>query len=293
MARAATRQGKRAKQAPRPRQQSGRVGGSAKSIEQQLFFGRMRRSAKWVFAFLALVFAGTFVFLGVGSGQGSGLLDITHWFGGGGSGTSSVKSLQNKVAKNPKDAAAYLALGQALDTKGQTSGAIDAYRHYTALRPRNVDGWNQLAADYFKQARTQSAQLQAATATSSPLVDPTEFAPGGKLGQGLATYSDPLQASLTSGASLKQAQLQPQFQTTLHELVAAYKKIAALQPADPTSQYQVAQVAEQTGDLTTALAAYQTFVKRFPDDSFVPEAKKQIKLIQQQLHPAKSPSSSR
>ena len=66
--------------------------------------------------------------------------------------------------------------------------------------------------------------------------------------------------------------------------MSAYKKAAALQPDDPTVQYQVAQIAEETGDLTTALAAYQRFVKRFPDDNFAPEARKQIKLIKKQQH---------
>jgi cytochrome c-type biogenesis protein CcmH/NrfG len=244
----------------------------------------MRRSAKWVFALLAVVFAGTFAFLGVGSGN-SGLSDFLngHIFGHSSGGTS-IKSLQKKVAKNPKDAATYLLLGQALDAKGRTSDAIAAYRQYTVLRPRNVDGWNQLATEYLKKARQQNSALQRVATTASPLVDPTEFSPGGKLGEGLAAYSDPLQQSLTSGASLKQSELQPQLQATLHELVGAYKKAAALQPDDPTVQYQVAQIAEETGDLTTALAAYQRFVKRFPDDNFAPQARKQIKLIKKQQH---------
>jgi cytochrome c-type biogenesis protein CcmH/NrfG len=255
----------------------------------------MRRSAKWAFAFLAVIFAGTFAFLGVGSGN-SGLGDLLngHLFGGSSS-TPSIKDLQKKVAKNPKDASAYLQLGQALDEKGRTSDAIGAYRHYTVLRPRNVDGWNQLATEYLKKAREQNTALQNVAATASPLVDPTEFSPGGKLGQGLAGYADPLHESLTSSATARQAQLQPQLQATLHELVGAYKRAAALQPDDPTVQYQVAQIAEETGDLTTALAAYQRFVKRFPDDNFAPEAKKQIKLIKRQLHgtPQVSSSSSR
>jgi cytochrome c-type biogenesis protein CcmH/NrfG len=237
-----------------------------------------------VFALLALVFAGTFAFLGVGSGN-SGLSDFLngHLFGHSSSGAPSIKDLQKKVSKNPKDAATYLQLGQAFDTKGRTDDAIAAYRHYTVLRPRNVDGWNQLASDYLKKAQSQSRALQAASATSSPLVDPTEFSPAGKLGQGLGAYTNPLSESFTSGATLRQAQLRPQLQLTLGELVGSYKKIAALQPDDPTAQYQVAQIAEQTGDLPTALSAYRHFVKRFPADNFVPEAKKQIKLIERQL----------
>jgi cytochrome c-type biogenesis protein CcmH/NrfG len=243
----------------------------------------MRRSAKWAFAFLALVFAGTFAFLGVGSGN-SGLGDLLngHLFGGS-SGTPSIKDLQEKVAKNPNDATAYLQLGHELDSKGRTREAIDAFRHYTSLRPRSVDGWNQLASEYLKRAREQDAALRSATATGSPLVDPTEFSPAGKLGQGLAGYSDPLQQSYGSSATTRAAQLQPQLQATLHQLVGAYKKAAGLQPDDPTVQYQVAQIAAETGDLSTALAAFQRFVKRFPDDNFAPEARKQIKLIKKQL----------
>ena len=171
MARAATKRGKRTKQVARPRTQSGRVGGSAKSVEQQLFFGRMRRSAKWAFALLAVVFAGTFAFLGVGSGQGAGLLDLTHWFGGS---SNPITSLEKKVSKNPADAAAYLQLAQALGAKGETDKAIGAYQHYTGLRPRSPEGWSGLADEYFKKAQSQSKALQSATATGSPLVDPTE-----------------------------------------------------------------------------------------------------------------------
>ena len=284
MARAATKKGKKASQAPRPPKRTGSVSGSAKSVESQLFFGRMRRSAKWVFALLAFVFALTFVFLGVGSGN-SGLSDFLngHIFGHSSSGAPSIKNLQAKVAKNPKDAQAYLDLGRALDAKARTNDAIAAYVHYTSLRPRNVDGWNQLANDYLQKARTQSAALQRATTTSSPLIDPSEFSPAGKLGQGLATYQDPLSQAIDTGATAKQAQLRPQLQQTINSLQAAYQKIAALQPDDPTALYQVAQFAEQTGNLTASLAAYERFVKRFPDDNFVPEAKKQIRLIQKQL----------
>ena len=168
MARAATKRGKRAKQVARPRPQSGRVSGSARSVEQDLFFGRLRRSAKWVFALLAVVFAGTFAFLGVGSGN-SGLSDLLngHIFGHSSGGTS-IKSLQKKVAKNPKDAATYLLLGQALDAKGRTSDAIAAYRSYTGLRPRNVDGWNQLATEYLKKARSLARSSSTPCSSRSP-----------------------------------------------------------------------------------------------------------------------------
>ena len=40
-----------------------------------MFFPRLRRQAKWVFVFLAFVFAAGFVFFGVGSGS-TGLGDL-------------------------------------------------------------------------------------------------------------------------------------------------------------------------------------------------------------------------
>src|SRR4051794_41238756 len=39
------------------------------TIEQTMFFPRLRRQAKWVFVLLVFVFAGGFVFFGVGSGS--------------------------------------------------------------------------------------------------------------------------------------------------------------------------------------------------------------------------------
>ena len=108
MARAAAKRGKRAKQAARPAGKAGRVAGASAAprrrpeYESQLFFGRMRRQTKWVFAVLAVVFALSFVFLGVGSGS-SALTDILngniHLFGSGGG--PSEKGLEKKVAKDP------------------------------------------------------------------------------------------------------------------------------------------------------------------------------------------------
>src|SRR2546423_13452764 len=45
------------------------------TIEQTMFFPRLRRQAKWVFLLLAVIFAGGFVFFGVGSGS-TGLGDL-------------------------------------------------------------------------------------------------------------------------------------------------------------------------------------------------------------------------
>src|SRR5207253_3560043 len=73
-----------AKRTPRPRTEhhgrQRRPGGGG--VEQTLFFQRIRRQAKWVFVFLALVFAASFVVFGVGSGS-TGIGDLLRGnFGG-------------------------------------------------------------------------------------------------------------------------------------------------------------------------------------------------------------------
>ena len=110
MARAAAKRGGSKRQAARNAARSQHVGGAKAAparrpdYETELFFGRLRRNAKWVFAFLAVVFAGSFVFLGVGSG-GSALTDFLngdiHLFGGGGGPTA--ESVQKKVDKDPEE----------------------------------------------------------------------------------------------------------------------------------------------------------------------------------------------
>ena len=71
-----------------------------------MFFPRLRSQAKWAFVFLILVFAGGFVFLGVGSGGldlGSLIRDA---FGRHGGSSGSVSDAQKKVQQRPYNAIA-------------------------------------------------------------------------------------------------------------------------------------------------------------------------------------------
>ena len=98
MARGAAQAGrKRAQQDVKPKKAK-----PAPSWEDQLFFSRLRRHAKVVYVLLAVIFAGGFVFLGVGSGSG-GIGDLLqgNFFGNGGSSTSSQIS-DKQEAIRPK-----------------------------------------------------------------------------------------------------------------------------------------------------------------------------------------------
>src|SRR5207248_11304394 len=104
------------------------------SIETTMFFPRLRRQAKWVFVFLAFVFAAGFVFFGVGSGS-TGLGDLLRGnfniFGnnGGSTNSSAVKSALTKTNAHPKDPNAWNALATAYSSDGRLSDANKAYEH--------------------------------------------------------------------------------------------------------------------------------------------------------------------
>ena len=68
-----------------------------------MLFEKIRRTQKPVFIFLGLVFALSFVFLGVGSGAGG--ISLGNLLGqSSGSSTPSTSDLLNKVHSDPKDA---------------------------------------------------------------------------------------------------------------------------------------------------------------------------------------------
>ena len=301
MARAAAKRKKRPQPPPGPRGEhhgGGGGGGSAKSIEDQLFFSRLRAHAKWAFALLAIVFAGSFVFLGVGSGN-SGLGDVFQGLNiFGGSSGPDIEKLTDKVTENPTDAAARLALAEALIAEERRGEAIVEYQRYLTLRPRNLDVLSQLAALYEDQARIREGEVQAAFAARAAVVDRAEFGPAGTspLGRALATLRDPIVTAVAGAGIERQTDAVNGLLQSRRAALSVYQKIAAVSPDDPTVLIQVASTAEQVcqisqaaaacPELQTALEAYQTFVKRFPDDTIVGEAKRRIKALQAQLRPA-------
>ena len=90
---------------------------TAPSVEDTMFFPRLRRHAKWMFVFLALVFGLGFVVFGVGAG-GTGIGDIFR--DQGTSSGQSVSSAQKDAEAHPNDPQAWRDLSTALQTEGDT-----------------------------------------------------------------------------------------------------------------------------------------------------------------------------
>jgi Flp pilus assembly protein TadD len=244
-----------------------------------MFFMRLRRGTKPMFIFLALVFALSFVFLGVGSGS-SGIGDLLQGnfhFGGGSSGPSVGKA-KDRIAKNPNDAGAYKDLGSAYESKGEIDNAIDAYRRYTQLRPKDDAILAKLGALYLNKGETYQRQAQVAQLQAQEANPGSLFAPGGKLATALG--QDPLSEAASTRANTAVSTAFEKMQTTYREALGVYRTLAKRSPKDPILQLQLANAAESASDTTTALAAYKRFVKLAPDDPSTPAIKARIKQLQ-------------
>jgi tetratricopeptide (TPR) repeat protein len=264
-AKAAVRRGKRK-----------RSGGG--NPNQQLFFVRMRRSAKPMYLILAVLFAATFAFLGVGSGS-SGLdqlfsgLNIFHHSG------TSISSAQKDAVNHPRDAAAWRKLTTAYETHGDTNLAITALKQYTTLKPKDVTAWTELAGLQMSAAQDLVGQYRNAyeseqlAAPSAPLLPSTTNPIGKALG------TNPIEQAAASTLNAQVNDLASRAQGAYADAVSTYKRITTLRPHDANAQFQLAQAAQTAGDTASAVAAYKAYLKLNPNSPNAAQIKQLIKSL--------------
>jgi Flp pilus assembly protein TadD len=247
-------------------------------IEQTMFFPRLRRQAKWVFVFLALVFALGFVFFGVGSGS-TGIGDLLkgnfNLFGHGGSSQSSgVKKALEATREHPKDPQAWNDLATAYQTDGNLDEANRALEHYLKLRPKDADALQRVAGYYENRATVKQAEAQRLQ-SQAPLDYGTivGVSQTSQLGQLLGQDQVGQQLSQKANAAFAEAT------TALRKDESLYKRIVRLQPDDPNTQFHLAQIADFIGDANVAVAAYKKVVKLAPNDPTATQAKQRLALL--------------
>jgi tetratricopeptide (TPR) repeat protein len=261
MARGAAQAGRkqRPKEPPKKRKRA------APAYEQTMFFPRLRRQAKWVFVFLALVFAVGFVAFGVGSGS-SGISDILrgNFFGGGGTSTSSlVKQKQQAIARNPNDISAYLDLAGLYQQDQDETNALATLSKAEQVAPKNFDVLNRIAGIYSGQAELERQAAQNAQVVYfESTVSPPGLDPSSTLGQAISgdPYSDVLKTRANEAYS-KMVSAFTKAETAYKKLVTA----AAGTSQEANAQLQLAGAAQISGDTTTAVNAYTRFLKIAPD----------------------------
>jgi tetratricopeptide (TPR) repeat protein len=260
------------------------------SWEDQLFFSRLRRHAKWVYVFLAVVFALGFVVLGIGSGS-TGITDILRGNFGGGSGSTSsqIKDQQQKIDRNPKSIDAYLNLSTLYQQDQKTPQAIATLEQAAKVDPKNLDVLNRLAGIYRTQAESSlntAAAAQAALSSNNSL--PPGLDPSSQLGQDLG--SDSVTQSLNQKASESFAKMTSSFS----KAESAYQRVANAARGtaqEASSQLQLASVAVETlrlsgqpTDAVRAIAAFKRYLRLAPDGANAAQAKQSIAQLQAFLH---------
>jgi cytochrome c-type biogenesis protein CcmH/NrfG len=241
-----------------------------------------------MFFLLALVFALSFVFLGVGSGS-NGISDaLQNFFSGKGSGGPSISNLQKKTQKNPLDAKAWRDLATAYETKQRPQDAVAALSSYVGLRPKDPGALAELATQYTTLAQQyatdyQNAQQQVAAATPvGAAFAPAATTPLGKAFTDTNALKDPISAAVQSVASTKQSTAYSNYQSAQRSAEQAYQKLAKLTPRDANAQLQLGQAAQSAQDTPVAIAAYEKFLKLAPHDPLSAQVKQQLKTLRAQ-----------
>ena len=244
-----------------------------------MFFPRLRNHAKWAFMLMIVVFAGGFVFLGVGSGGldlGSLIQDT---FGRGSSSAPSISEAQKKVSENPRNATAQRQLATAYENKGHLPEAIAAYQQYVVLRPKDATALAHLAGlqatqadNYLTQAQNAFVAQQSATAGSIFGVSPSST-----FGKALGT--DPISNVLQTQTGTAAQTANSQYTTAAQQAVATYKKLVKLQPTQD-NLITLASTAQRFQDTPAAIAAYKKVLKLTNDPALKGQIRAQIKALQ-------------
>lgn len=248
---------------------------TAPSIEDTMFFPRLRRHAKWMFVFLAVALGGGFVLFGVGAG-GTGVGDIFRGAGGGG---PSISSAREKTEKNPKDLEAWRELSSAYQADSKTEEAIEAQKTVVLLAPKDTNALRELASLYLaaagaKQLEAQILQTRAAYQGAGQGFPGAFTSPNGQ-----PLLEDSISSRVKAEASPKIEELFRAVQLASAESVNAYKKIVVISPNDPNVRLELAQAAQQAGDLATTISAFEAFLRLAPDDANAPIVKQQLKQL--------------
>ncbi len=251
---------------------------------QQLFFERMRRKAKFVYFLLAVLFAVTFAFLGVGSGS-SGLSDlftninIFHHSG------TSVSSAQKEIQRRPNDPKGYRDLATAYEAKAETAAAITALQQYVALNKKDGKALSELAGLQLSQAADYQNQYGNAYQIQQQVSPSTSFLPTGTLGKAIGT--NPIEQAQSSIAGQNASDLGQRMSLSYSDAVATYQQLAKLHPNDANAQFQLGNTAQTAAQITgsptfnlTAVAAYKAYLKLAPDASTAAQVRALIKQLQ-------------
>ncbi len=273
MARAAVKAKQAQAQKARPAPRRGRP--RVDHANKDLFFQRLRRRAKWAYVLLAVLFAITFAFVGVGTGSNGGLdqlfqgLNIFHHNG------KSVSSAQKEVLKNPTKG--YRDLATVFEAKGDTDQAITALQSYTGLKPKDAKAWTELANLQLSQAADLTTQYQSLSTTAQLSAPGATFTPTGKLAN---VFHDPIETAVAGQLNTQVNGIAQRVSLAYQGAESSYEKVTGLQPKSSAAWFQLANTAQNAGDSATAVKAYKKYLALNPGSANAAQIKALIKSLQ-------------
>lgn len=245
---------------------------------------RLRKSARWVYLGLALVFAVSFVVAGVGTG-GPALSDLIQNQQDDENNTvatssDSLKVAQAAVTAKPDDPSAWLALADAQQGAGDLVKASESADKAVSLAKDDPDV-NEAAAQVYS-ARAADNQTKANLfftryqQLASDSLPPTVY-PGGADGQ------DPLAAAADSASQQKLDDLLTRAQPFQDAAAASSKKAAdalavvtAARPDDAGAWFNLGVAASAANDTATAIKAFDMFLELAPGDPLADQVRSEV-----------------
>jgi hypothetical protein len=287
MARAAVRakQLEKAKAQPTKARRRGRKGrhSGGGNPNQDLFFVKLRRGNKWLYGFLAAVFALTFVGVGVGSGTGGLQQLYSGLFGTGG---NPVSKAQGEIKDHP--AKGYRDLATAYETTGQNVLAAAALKSYLGVRKKDATAWAELGGLELSQAQKYTNQYSNAQSAAQTADPSAPFQPGGSLGTAVGTNSAYQTAS--QNASTRASGLYTKAITALNGSVSDYHHATKAAPKNASYQQQLATAAENAGNTKVAIRALKAYLVLEPNSPLKKQIESQIKALQKSAAAASASS---
>ena len=248
---------------------------------QDLFFVRLRRHQKWVYALLAVVFGLSFVLVGVGSGGSGGLIDNFKGIFGG-SGGSSISKAQDEIKNNP--AKGYQDLALAYEEKGDLKNATEALKSYLVIRKTDAATWATLAGLEMSQGSKFATQYQNAQQAAQTADPSAPFLPGGVLGS--AVGQNPTYQGASQDAATRTSLLYQKAVGAYGDAVTHYQRASKLSPKNTSYLQQLATAAQNAGNTQVTVNALKRYLKVDPNSPLKSQYEKAIKALQQQSTPS-------
>ncbi len=283
MARAAVKAKQQAKKAAQPsktRARGRRRHSGGGNPNQDLFFVRLRRHQRWVYAALAVVFGLSFVLLGVGSGGNGGLIEnFTGLFSG--SGSSSVSKAQDEIKKDPVKG--YQDLALAYEEKGDLKNASEALKSYLVIKKTDAATWATLAGLEMSQGTTFATQYQNAQQAAQTADPSAPFLPGGILGS--AVGQNPTYQGASQDAATRTSLLYQKAVGAYGDAVTHYQRASKLRPKNTSYLQQLATAAQNAGNTKVTVNALKRYLKVDPNAPQRKRIEQQIAALQQPSTP--------